>query len=134
MRRWRWAPLSSGRAMSAPVQALQPVERLRRRVLLDPRAFEVEQQPVLAVAQRAPHVLLDQAAREVGRRLARVDLAQRLGDAGHDQLDQAVGLGAGGLRVADADLDRPEGVVRAHRPPELGELDDRVGVAAAGAT
>ena len=32
----------------------------------------------------------------------------------------------GGLRVADPHLDRPEGVVRAHRPPQLGELDDRV--------
>ena len=78
MRRWRWAPLSSGRATSTPVQALQAVERLGGGVLLDRRRLEVEQAAVVPVADRAPHVLLDQAAREVGRRLARVDLAQRL--------------------------------------------------------
>ena len=32
-----------------------------------------------------------------------------------------------GLRVADPQLDRAEGVVRAHAPPELGGLDDRAG-------
>ena len=50
-----------------------------------------------------------------------------LGDAGHDQAGQRRGLLGPGLRVADADLDGAEGVVRAHAPPQLGVLDDGVG-------
>ena len=43
------------------------------------RRLEVEQRAVEAVADRPPHVLLDQPAGQVGRRLPRVDLARRRG-------------------------------------------------------
>ena len=37
------------------------------------------------------------------------------------------GLVAGGLGVADPELDRPEPVMRPHAPPQLRRLDDRAG-------
>ena len=79
-------------------------------------------------ADRAPHVLLDVAAAQLGQRLALVDGAQaarreRVGVGHHGQR-----LAHVGERVGVAQLDRPVGLVRAHAPPDLGVLADRAGV------
>ena len=58
-------------------------------------------------------------------RHALVDVACGLRDAGDERRHKRLGLGRGGLGIADPDLDRAEGEVRAHRPPGLGGLDDR---------
>ena len=53
------------------------------------RGLEVDQPAVQAVADRAPHVLLDQPRRRVGERHALVDVARGLRDAGDDQRRRA---------------------------------------------
>ena len=70
IRRWRWAPLSDGSATSIPssaragaVHSQQALERRGGRIRL--AALQVEQLAVEPVAQRPPHVLLDQPAGEV---------------------------------------------------------------------
>ena len=94
------------------------------------RALEVDQAAVEPVADRPPHVLLDQPRRRILERHALVDVAHRLGDAGDHQRGERLGLLRGRLRVADAHLDGAEAEVRPHRPPHLRELDDRAGRAA----
>ena len=78
-----------GSVTSAPVQARRRSSDLAGRELLDARRLEVEQPPVEPVADRPPHVLLDQAAGQVGRGRSGVDLARGLGDAGDDQRRRA---------------------------------------------
>ena len=48
-------------------------------------------------------------------------------DARADESRQGEGLVAGGLGVADPELDRPEPVMGPHAPPELRGLDDHAG-------
>ena len=80
--------------------------RRARRVLL--AALEVDQAPVEPVADRPPHVLLDQPRRRIVDGHALVDVARRLRDAGDDQRRERLGLLRGRLRVADPHLDRAE--------------------------
>ena len=91
------------------------------------RAAPVDHLAVQAPADRAPEVLLDLAARQRLGQLALVVVEGRLRDAGADQRRQGERLVAGGLRVADPELDRPEPVMGPHAPPELRRLDDRAG-------
>ena len=107
------------------VQRRQPLDRRARRELLGP--LEVDQAAVHAVADRPPEVLLDQPRRRSLQRHPLVHVAHRLGDARHHQRGQGLGLRRGGLGVADAQLDGAEGEVGPDRPPDLRELDDRVG-------
>ena len=132
IRRWRCAPFIEGSATSIPSSlrtgADQPSSRstrLRGGVRLG--ALEVEQLAVEPVADRPPHVLLDQAPRQLSKRDPFVVVARGLRHAGHDQRRERLGLGRGHLRVADPHLDRAEREVRADRPPHLGVLDDRAG-------
>src|SRR5213076_1773904 len=90
--------------------------------------LEVDQLAREAVADRTPEVLLDQAVRVVGERLA---LVERVRDADGQRVAEGgerAGLGQVGLRVADADLDRREREVRADAPPDLRVLLDRARV------
>ena len=62
------------------------------------------------------------------RRSPLVEIDRHLRDAGGDQGGQVERLVPARLGVADAHLDRAEGVVGPHAPPELRGLDDRVGL------
>ena len=89
---------------------------------------EVDQLARKAVADRAPEVLLDQPVREVGQRLALVEGARDPGGQRVAERGERARLGEVGLPVADPDLDRREGEMRADAPPELRVLVDRAGV------
>src|SRR3954462_11387846 len=71
-------------------------------------AGEVDEAPVHAVADRPPHVLLDETAGEGVVGLALVVVARRLEDRRGDQRGKRLGLPCGDLGVAEAHLDRPE--------------------------
>src|SRR4051812_8156669 len=78
---------------------------------------EVDHLPVHAVANRSPEVLLDLALTQRLGRAALLQIDSGLRHTGCDQGGEVERLVATGLRVADPDLDRAEGVVRAHAPP-----------------
>ena len=124
-RRCRGRP---GPAPSTP----QAVERLGARGTPRPRASRSSSRPSRPVADRPPHVLLDQAAGQVGAGLPSSSSRARLRTQATISAASASASARGGLGVADAHLDGAEGVVRAHRPPQLGELDDRARCAPAG--
>src|SRR5205823_12812651 len=90
-------------------------------------ARQVDHPAIEPVAQGAPEVLLDQAARMRLEGNAVVLVERGLDDRGDEQPRQRERLVAAGLRVAYAHLDGPEAVVRAHAPPDLGRLDYRAG-------
>ena len=93
-RRWRCAPLSSGRAISRPSSARAGAVHAGRRATASAAGYssvrvEVDQAAVQPVADGPPQVLLDQPAGRC-RRAARPRRSSRgrLGDAGHDQRRQ----------------------------------------------
>src|SRR3954447_7848260 len=89
---------------------------------------EVDQLAGEPVADRAPEVLLDQAVGLMHERLPFVD---RTSDAGRQRVAerrQRARLVKVWLGVADANLDRRKGEVRANAPPDLSVLGDRARV------
>src|SRR6266545_5320166 len=85
---------------------------------------EVDQLAGEAVADRAPEVLLDQAMRIRGQRLALVDRPHDPGGERVHQRAQRARLLEVGLAVADPDLDGRKREVGPHAPPDLGVLVD----------
>ena len=101
----------------APPRPAHPLDQL-----LEPRArrhrlaaLEVDQLAGQPVADRPPHVLLEQAVRQVGQRLALVERAREPRGERVAERRERARLAEVGLRVADPDLDRREGEVRAAR-------------------
>src|SRR5215471_5494126 len=102
--------------------------------LLEPRpsgdrltALEVDELSGEPVPDRPPQVLLEQAVREVRERLALVEGARDPRRQRITESRERARLAEVGLRVADPDLDRREGEVRPHAPPDLRVLGDRAG-------
>ena len=91
-------------------------------------ALEVDELARQAVADRAPEVLLDQAVRQLGQRLALVERARDPGGERVRERRESARLGDVGLRVADPDLDRREHQMRPDAPPDLRVLGDRAGL------
>src|SRR5437763_2728499 len=90
-------------------------------------AREVDQLAREPEPDRAPEVLLDQAARRIRQWLA---VVARAGDAHSQRVRERcerLRLGELRLGVADPNLDRRKGQVWAHAPPELRVLGDRAG-------
>src|SRR6266542_4609506 len=94
----------------------------------DLSALEVDQAVAETVPDRAPHVLLDQAMRQVRERLALVESAREAGAKRVHERRERLRLCEVGLRVADADLDRREREMRPNAPPHLRVLVDRARV------
>src|SRR3954465_11373729 len=90
-------------------------------------AFQVEQLPGEAVADRAPHVLLQEPVRQVGQALPLVVCAGAAHGERVGECCERLRLGEVGLAVGDPYL--PGGIreVGAHAPPDLGVLGHRAG-------
>src|SRR4051812_33170918 len=102
---------------------------LRHPLELGPRGPDIEHAGIEQaarepVADRAPHVLLDQPRRRVRQRLALVDGARDPGGEPVDERREVTRLAEVGLRVADAHLDGRVREVRPHAPPDLRVLVD----------
>ena len=126
-RRWRCAPLSSGNTTSEPDQALSRSSASAAGYSSILEASRSSSRP--SSPRRIARQTFSSSSRpgRSGGASPGVDLLRRPPHAGDDQGGEAVGLGRGHLRIADPHLDGAEGVVRAHGPPELRELDDRAG-------
>src|SRR5918994_4536199 len=94
----------------------------------DLAALEVDQPIRQTMADRAPHVLLDQTVREIEQRLALVERTCETRTQSVHQGNQGLRLSEVRLGVADPDLDRREGQVGPDAPPHLRVLVDGVRV------
>ena len=116
------APISSATGATHSMELLDSVARGNRLA-----ALEVEQLAGEPVADRPPHVLLEQAVRQDRQRLALVEGASAANGERVAERRERLSLGEVGLPVADADLDRRVREMGAHAPPDLRVLGDRSG-------
>src|SRR5918995_5217166 len=89
---------------------------------------EIDELTVEPVADGAPKVLLDEAARMNWNVLAVVESARYARNQRIHERGERLGCAELGLPVTDPNLRRREGQMRPHAPPDLGVLDDRFGV------
>ena len=123
--RWRWAPLRSGRTTSAPVQALRRSSVSSAANSSTIGASRSSRRPS-SPWRIARHMFssISRAGRSGGVAPASTSSAARRTQATISSASASASVGRG-LGVADPHLDGAEGVVRAHGPPQLRELDDR---------
>src|SRR5918999_1372536 len=89
---------------------------------------QVDELTAKPVANGTPEVLLDEAPRMVGKRLAVVERARYARNERIDEGGERLGCAELGLAVADSDLRRRKGQVRPDAPPDLRVLGDRASV------
>src|SRR5918996_3109531 len=89
---------------------------------------EVDELTAESVADGAPKVLLDQAARVNRKHLPVVESPRHTGNQGVQECGERLGCAELRLPVADPNLRCREGQMRAHAPPNLRVLGDRAGV------